>query len=819
MKEMNKLFIKLTTLLLVFNLVFWGPASLVLAQEASPSPSSETTAQNSNTGSTSDNTSTTTTTDTADTTNNNDASVNNTTTGGSDSGSNTSTDNTGDATIDTSGATTTSGTQTTVNTNYYEPMPWTTWTGEGDWQSRAANSNTGSASTNTATTDTAQTDNLTNINTADVNNTSNTGSSTGENIASDNTGNAGIYTGNASTTQSTQNVVNTNYWTGDGDWTNFWNGEALNWRTGSNSTNTSSAELDRIISVLNQNGVDVDNLIHSFATSGNNSASDNTGNASITTGNASVLSTLFNLANTNIFGTDAINILYQDIYGSYNQNINLAGGNLLNLPSHISSGNANASNNTTGFNSDNISEVMGSLTVDITNNNNGDLLNDLDLAAISGNNSASDNTGSSYIETGDADIIANLINFLNTNIFTNEFYLGVINVYGDWNGNLILPQYADSGNNLASGGFSATNEFTGSVSTNNSDITLDSNFNLDNNNLGNVINDFDVTSETGGNSADDNTLNGFVQSGQAGAEANLATYANTNVVSDTPWWLILVNNMGTWIPVLMPLYSGSTQLVMDLDDLNTEGSYSYGAGGTGASNELTGSLSENNADVSLNSDVNITNNNDGTIINNVNALALTGNNEADRNTGNGTVITGDANVWINALNFLNTNIIAPSVLLTVVNIFGSWTGDILDSEADAPIPQYSDNNAAQAPQGGTGSSGGGSSTGSNNLNTQTQNAVAESNSGPIQTSFVSFAASNFGGSNSSAGQVLAFFEEKDAPAGQAIDQAFGSNSNFADAFKTWMLLLGLLPVLISVAFWQRNRVLKVIKKRSFSNLQ
>lgn len=829
MKSLKKITLKIVSLIVVFNLVFLGPVSLTLAQEASPDPGA--TAENTDTGSSSDNTASSETTETTDATNTNDATVDNTVTGGSDSGTNDATNNTGDATITTSDAATSSSTDNQVNQNAilpspspsYAPMSWTTWTGDGDWTSWASNSQTGSSSTNTASTDSSQTTSLTNTNIATIDNTTDTFSTTGGNTASDNTGNASINTGEATNISSIQNLANLNFWTGEGDWTNLWNGEALNWRTGSGSTNASSAELDRILSVLNENGVDVDNLINSFSSSGANTASDNTGNASITTGDASMLATIFNLANTNIFGTDAINILYQDIYGAYNGNINLAGANSFNLPAgrqglpQGSAGNLSSENNTTGFNSDNLSEVIGTLTVDILNNNTGDLINNLDLEAISGNNTASDNTGNSYIETGDADVIANLINFLNTNVFTNEFYLGVINVYGSWNGNLVLPEYNEGNSSYANLAASATNEFTGSSSSNDSTTSLTDATTIENNNFGTVNNNFNATAETGGNSASDNTLNGTIRTGSANAEGNLANFTNTNVVSDSPWWLILVNNLGTWIPILVPSYSGSTQLVLDLDDLGSGDNYSGTEVPLYAGNEFTGSSSDNSALASQTNETNIANNNDGSITNNVDTLALTGGNEANRNTGHGTVITGDANIWINALNFLNTNIIAPSFMLTVINIFGNWTGDILNAGDEPSAP--SENNSQPA-QGGTAgqpsdnssnsSSGStsGSSGGSSNPSNTTSNPPPSGSSqqGGVKTQLSYIGNTSYDGGS---GQILSFFAASENP---ADEQTSNQANTLTNSLQAWMIALALIPLLLAVSYWQRKRLLNLLQK-------
>lgn len=658
------------------SLVMVNPGFLALAQE--------TTAENQTTGSDSTNTATNTENIDSTQTTDNSSSTDNTTNASADSGTNEASANTGSGEVTTSDASTQTSSETTTNTTQYDPMPYTTWTGEGDWQTRSQNNTTGSGSTNTASNDTNINSSTGITNDAEINNTNNSSSETGANTASNNTGDATITTGNASTITSTQNIANLT-WTGDGDWTNLWNGEALNYLTGSSSDNEAANNFQAVIDVLIENGVDIENLINSSANSGGNTASDNTGSAFIQTGDAAVLATLLNLANTNVYGTDALNILYQDIYGDFAGNIDLSSATPYSL---ITAGDPivlSSSNDTTGSNSDNEALNSSSLTVDIFNDNDGILDNNLDLAAITGANTASDNTGNATIQTGDAEVIANLVNLLNTNVFTDSFYLGVINVFGNWLGNLILPTYPTATNSHDSS-INSDNSFTGSNSDNTTTNDLNSEQNIENENDAEINNSFDLAAETGSNTADDNTLSGNVLSGESAMEANIASWSNTNIVSEAPWWLVLINNLGVWTPVLINPATLDAQIIVDLDDLNTAPVSSAGQLTADSNNNMTGSNSDNTAENNLDLTQNITNQNNGVINNNIDALALTGSNNADRNTGNGSVISGDASVLANVVNFLNTNIVAPSFLLTIVNIFGSWNGDVLNAGATANIP-------------------------------------------------------------------------------------------------------------------------------------
>jgi hypothetical protein len=65
----------------------------------------------------------------------------------------------------------------------------------------------------------------------------------------------------------------------------------------------------------------------------------------------------------------------------------------------------------------------------------------LDLSANTGRNSTNDNTnGNNDIETGDAAIVANLVNFVNNNITGGgKLFVTVVNVFGSWLGDFVGP--------------------------------------------------------------------------------------------------------------------------------------------------------------------------------------------------------------------------------------------------------------------------------------------------------------------------------------------------------------------------------------------
>ena len=101
----------------------------------------------------------------------------------------------------------------------------------------------------------------------------------------------------------------------------------------------------------------------------------------------------------------------------------------------------NSGNGAGSTNNANITQETNNTTVQT---NTANITNNLDLSANTGGNSASRNTGGdSSIETGDASIIANLVNFVNNNITGGgKLFVTVINVFGSWVGDFLPPGFS-----------------------------------------------------------------------------------------------------------------------------------------------------------------------------------------------------------------------------------------------------------------------------------------------------------------------------------------------------------------------------------------
>lgn len=408
-----------------------------------------------------------------------------------------------------------------------------------------------------------------------------------------------------------------------------------------------------------ENSAEVSNEIKESSNTGENEASYNTGNGTVETGNANSVLSLINLINSNFValpGGDIVYLfknIYTSLFGDYiidpftGETYSLSGARI------------NVMNSNTGADSQNQASYEQNNQDQIEANNKTNTENNINLSANTGGNQASYNTRNGSVKTGDANVALNLFNMLNSNFIVSEKGLiGVINILGDFWGDLLLPQWlVNAFNNQVS----VNNTNTGADSQNTANIEVENDTEIQNKNTAAISNNISGNSSTGNNQASYNTGGGTVTSGDTNALLNLKNIANTNIIGDVVVYL-LVNVLGEWngsslLPVTF-LLNGSDGVSFLVSNINT------GAG------------SVNEASLSVNNDTQVKNDNEAILANNINLLANTGNNSSSYNTGSGSVSTGDANIAANIFNIINTNIIGKRVIFLAVNIFGNWFGDI-----------------------------------------------------------------------------------------------------------------------------------------------
>lgn len=445
---------------------------------------------------------------------------------------------------------------------------------------------------------------------------------------------------------------------------------------GSDSSNSAGVDVDSDSTVVVNNDADVDNNLDLVANSGSNVASYNVGDSEIETGDANVSGVVITSANETGLGIVEYNII-EDQMGDV---ILVVPDNLFACSVCGVGGDVNVQNTGNG------EESTNSAAVDLSNDSNtnitndADLVNNLDLVANSGDNQTSYNTGGdSSITTGDANVAANLLNFANSTISGGAAF--IVNVFGDLVGDIIFP---DTLPGIGGTVLSATNSGNGSDSTNTIDVDQNNETNTTLNNFADIDNVLYIDANTGGNSTSYNTGgDNSIDTGDVWVNAEVLNVVNTNLLgsSDEPLWFLLVNNMGTWTGQIIGAltgtnYSGSEGFVFNVDE----------NGEIAASNTGNGAGSTNDIDINTNNTNNLTINNTANVTNNINIDANTGNNKASYNTGgDSTIETGDVNVAASIINFVNSNFIGRTVILGIINVFGSWTGDAVPPGFEAAV--------------------------------------------------------------------------------------------------------------------------------------
>lgn len=181
---------------------------------------------------------------------------------------------------------------------------------------------------------------------------------------------------------------------------------------------------------------------------------------------------------------------------------------------------------------------------------------------------------------------------------------------------------------LASGALAveATNSNTGAGSDNDAKVKIENDLTISSNNEAVITNNIDIWANTGNNSADKNTGDGSVSTGDITGSVSIINTGNENGLFDSSL------------------------------TINCNGACDFSA-----SNSNTGANSDNDANVHVSNDIDITLNNEAYVDNYVGADLNTGGNSADKNTGDGSISTGDIDFSVEVVNDLNKNFIGGPV--------------------------------------------------------------------------------------------------------------------------------------------------------------
>ncbi|WKZ26050.1 MAG: hypothetical protein QY322_01930 [bacterium] len=305
------------------------------------------------------------------------------------------------------------------------------------------------------------------------------------------------------------------------------------------------------------------------------------------------------------------------------------------------SGNINLSSLTSNV----INKVYGvdnnlseNISVKVTDSNNFSYIEN--YAYVENNISSSSNTGgntvenglSSNIQTGDAYSVVSVLNNVNTNVVDSKVHLVTINIFGNLTGNIILPEYKDSGSCVSC--------------SSNIDLSSDASVN----------NNISSSSNTGENSTIGNGLSS-IETGDSQSVVNVVNIVNTNIV-DTVFRYLYINTLGVWIGDFLGWMDEPAQTDNNLAiDSGQNGLILQGGGCVYcSSNAMTGT-------------------NTAIVNNNISSNSNTGNNQIV-NSEDGDIKTGNAYNSISLVNLVNTNIINSQGFIGFINIFGTLVGDV-----------------------------------------------------------------------------------------------------------------------------------------------
>ncbi len=220
-----------------------------------------------------------------------------------------------------------------------------------------------------------------------------------------------------------------------------------NSQNGSGSINSINNSSSRTSTTSQYNDAKITNNLEIDTSTGSNETKDNTnGDNQIKTGDTNVDAQVVNIANMNVIGdmwlvivNQAGNWIGKIVGGTINAGT-YAGSNGMQFKVS-EDGEITVTNQGNGSQSGNQAVINNSNSLSSTQSNTANINNNVKLSANTGNNSASRNTGgNNTIITGDANVIANIFNFVNNNVSgSGRLFVNVVNVFGSWVGDFIAP--------------------------------------------------------------------------------------------------------------------------------------------------------------------------------------------------------------------------------------------------------------------------------------------------------------------------------------------------------------------------------------------
>lgn len=389
--------------------------------------------------------------------------------------------------------------------------------------------------------------------------------------------------------------------------------------TGPDSSNTVDQEGNVSVGLDSTTNVSADNNLNSIALSGNAYVGGNTWGGSATSGDAMAAANIINmLQSTSGFGGD-ISTFSADINGDVYGDLFLDPALLSDLQG---AGNFSQANN---------------LEVDVNDELNSSIYNDITLDAASGDATVHSNTNAGDATTGNANAVLNLVNMINSAINSGESFLGMLNIYGNLNGDILLPP--EVLNQVIANNAPETQVNSSVIE--NTDILA----NFDNDQT--ITNNLDLAASSGNALVDGNANAGGATTGNGETNLTVLNLTGRDVIAANSL-LVFVNVLGQWVGLIMDAPAGSTAAALGTD------------------------VSQNtvsNADIDINAST------DSEITNDVDLDASSGDASVRDNTNAGNATTGNATASTNIVNIINSRFALSDWFgILFINVFGTWNG-------------------------------------------------------------------------------------------------------------------------------------------------
>ncbi len=383
-------------------------------------------------------------------------------------------------------------------------------------------------------------------------------------------------------------------------------------------------------------GTSVTNNASSNATSGNAQAANNTTVGNVSTGSATTSVNVINMIQSSTaLANPNVAVFQTNIQGDVT-------GDLLIDPASLPQSSSMDQSS------------LNNLTLNSTQNNS--IQNNLYLASTSGNALTDNNRTAGDITTGNAAAVANVMNMINSVVAANQSFYGVINIYGNYTGNILVPTDTLSSLLASNAGSTQSSNQVGSTTT--TDTTTNNS----------ITTNLDLAALSGSATASGNRTVGDVTTGNAMTNVTILNLTGHQVTAANSL-LVFVNVLGTWVGVIMDAPAGATAAAL-----------TGGATTAATSAAMNGTLA---ADATANTAYTSSTNN--SITNNITASATSGNATAHNNTTAGNVRTGDASVSANIANLVHSNFsLSQWFGVLFINVYGMWHGNFGTTDRSSP---------------------------------------------------------------------------------------------------------------------------------------